>query len=146
MLVPGGPLMLGCVAIPVEMHLKGHSDGDCAAHATADALLSAGLATDLGSVFPVSDVNRGISGCTILGKTRQLLDEAGFSIVNIDVSIICDRPALVDYMPAMGSAMAKCLGITDNAITVKARHTEGFIFRESSDGIIALAMVLVEKL
>ena len=143
-LVPGGPLMLGCVAIPVDIHLKGHSDGDCAAHATADALLSAALGTSLGKAFPNTDENRGISGCAILQKTRAMLDNAGFSIVNIDVSIICDHPLLKDYLAPMRASMATCLNIPEHSITVKARHVEGFIFHDTREGIAALAVVLVE--
>ena len=144
-LTTGGPLRLGCLEIPVEMHLQGHSDGDCAAHATADALLSAAGVGDLGSQFPTTRENLGISGCVILKKSAKVLKKLGFVIVNIDVSIICDTPVLHDYLPKMSSSMARCLDIPDANIMVKARHSEGFIFHNTRNGIAALAVVLLDK-
>jgi len=135
--------MLGCVAIQTDIHLDGHSDGDCAAHSIADALLSATIGRDLGDVFPVTPENKNISGCSILKKTAKLMDDAGYSIVNIDLSIICDRPRLAPYLESMRIAMSECLGIGLRDIMVKARHVEGLTFRDEDAGIAALAAVLV---
>lgn len=142
-LVPGGPLKLGCIALPIDMHLRGHSDGDCAAHAVADALLSAAISRDLGDVFPLTPENLGISGCSILQKTVDLMNKAGASIVNVDLSIICDQPQLVRHLESMRIAMAGCLDIRQNYIMIKARHVEGLAFRREHAGIAALAAVLV---
>ena len=143
-LVEGGPLMLGCTALPVDTHLKGHSDGDCAAHAVADALLSAGLSLDLGMVFPTDSNNLDRPGCSILMHTASLLRDADCHVLNIDLSIICDHPTLAPYLDDMRVAMAACLGISSNAMMVKARHVEGLAFRENS-GIAALSSVLVMR-
>jgi len=144
-LVTGGPLMLGCIALPVDMHLQGHSDGDCAAHAVADALLSATISRDLGSLFPTTPENTGISGSSILKKTAFMLDAAGYSIVNIDLSIVCDQPHLAQYLEQMRIAMADCLNIKKGDIMVKARHVEGLAFQGKNTGIAALAVVLVSN-
>ena len=139
-LVDGGPLRLGCVEIPWDRHLSGHSDGDCAAHAVADALLSAALSTDLGTVFPTNEANKGRSGASILKRTAELLKDHSCKIANIDLSILCDQPKLADYLEGMRKAIARHLGIKETDVTVKARHLEGLF---PPTGIAAVATVLI---
>ena len=141
--VEKGPLFLGCTALNYDVHLEGHSDGDCIAHSIADGLLSAALRTSLGQTFPVVKENKGISGQKILSKVRQLLDKENWHIVNIDTTVIADYPVLGPYVDLMVKNTAAALGIDETYLMIKPRHSEG-LFRDFY-GIICMSVVLVER-
>ena len=125
-LVEGRQLILGGVAIPFEKGLLGHSDGDVICHAAADALLGAGGLGELGEHFPPSDPQwKDTPGAVFLRRARDLLAERGFSIVHLDVVVILERPLLLPYRDQMRRKLAEALGISESAVSVKAKTAEG---------------------
>ncbi len=142
--VLGGPLWLGCTRIDHDHHLAGHSDGDAAAHAIADALLSAAGLGDLGTFLPATDPTiRGISGENVLKRAAAGLAWRGAAIVNVDCSIVCETPALAPHLPKMIEATAAALGIDASRVSLKPRHAEGMGFVGRSEGVAAQAVALV---
>ncbi|MDQ5815829.1 MAG: 2-C-methyl-D-erythritol 2,4-cyclodiphosphate synthase [Actinomycetota bacterium] len=140
------PLILGGVTIPDAPGLAGHSDADVVSHAIADALLgSAGLG-DLGQLFPSDDRWKDASSLEILRLTAQKLTEAGYTIENVDVTIVAQRPRLASFRSAMVERVADALGASLPDISVKATTTDGMGSIGRAEGIAALAVVLVKRL
>lgn len=145
-LVPERKLILGGVEIPYEKGLLGHSDADVLLHAIMDALLGAAALGDIGRHFPDSDpAYKGISSLLLLQKTGELLAEAGFGIVNIDSTVIAQRPKLKDYIEEMRNNIARVLGMGPADVSVKATTEEGLGFTGEGQGISAAAVCLIEK-
>ncbi|HCU08049.1 MAG TPA: bifunctional 2-C-methyl-D-erythritol 4-phosphate cytidylyltransferase/2-C-methyl-D-erythritol 2,4-cyclodiphosphate synthase [Clostridiales bacterium] len=139
-LVPGRPLWLGCVEIPYDMGLLGHSDADVVAHAVADALLGAAAMGDIGKHFPDSDQRyKDMSGKTLLEDTAQLLRDAGFTISSIDATLSCEQPKITPYVEEMRVRMARALGIDAVDVSIKATTQEGLGFSGRGEGMAALA-------
>ncbi len=144
-LVPGRPLMLGCVRIPYEEGLLGHSDADVAAHAAADALLGAAALGDIGKHFPDSDpACEGMPGIKLLGRTAQILRDAGFSIVNLDITIIAEVPEMAPHIMRMRQSMAEALGIDVGMVSIKATSEEGLGATGKGRAIAAMASALIK--
>lgn len=143
-LVPERSLVLGGVTIPYEFGLLGHSDADVLIHAIMDALLGAVGAGDIGRHFPDNDqVYRDIQSTDLLKKVMHIVSESGFSIVNIDATIIAERPKLAGYIPEMRQNLAKIAETDPTRINIKATTTEGLGFSGRGEGIAALAVVLL---
>jgi 2-C-methyl-D-erythritol 2,4-cyclodiphosphate synthase len=141
---PGRPLILGGVEIPYDRGLAGHSDADVVTHAICDALLGAAALGDLGKHFPPSDPNlAGISSLTLLGHTRRLLDDAGYLILNLDATIIAQRPKLADFIPRMRAQIAEAAGVLPGEVSIKATTTDGLGFTGRGEGIAAQAVALI---
>ena len=144
-LVTGRRLVLGGVQIPFDKGLEGHSDADVVAHAVMDALLGAAGLPDIGVYFPPSDERfRGADSLVLLSQVREELESSGFSeIVNVDVTVMAERPKLAAHMPKMRACLAGVLGIAVEQVNVKATTTEklGFVGRE--EGIAAEAVCLI---
>ena len=143
-LVDGRPLKLGGIEIPFERGLLGHSDGDCVLHAVCDALLGAMAAGDMGVHFPSSDARwRGADSRVFVAEVRRLVDERQFRIENIDVTAVAQAPRLAPHLEAMRRALAECLGLALERVSVKAKSADhlGALGRE--EGIAALATVLL---
>lgn len=124
-LVPGRPLILGGVRIPSEHGLEGHSDADVLAHAITDALLGAAALGDIGQHFPDSSPHW--AGADSLQFIRLACDElaaAGYAIVNIDSTVILERPKLSDYRAAIRQKLAEALGIDADRVSVKFKTAE----------------------
>ena len=137
-------LILGGVEIPFEMGLLGHSDADVLTHAVMDALLGAAALGDIGEHFPDTDpAYKGISSMILLKKTAEILKEAGYSIENIDATIICQRPKLKPYRPQMAANIAEVLGLPASAVSVKATTEEGLGFTGAMEGIAVQAVCLL---
>ncbi len=125
-LVAGRKLMLGCVEIPYEKGLLGHSDADVICHALADALLGACALGDIGKHFPDSDPEyEGMSGERILRETAAIVRAAGFTIINTDVTLVAERPKVAPYIEEMRRRMAEALGLEKARVSVKATTEEG---------------------
>ena len=145
-LVPDRPLILGGVQIPFDRGLAGHSDADVLTHAICDALLGAAALGDLGRHFPSSDPTlRDISSLELLRRTRQLLDAEGWTILNLDATIIAQRPKLAAYLEAMREWLAAAAGVPLTEVSVKATTTDGIGFTGRGEGLAAQAIALVER-
>ena len=145
-LVEGRKLILGGVDVPYERGLLGHSDADVLAHAITDALLGAAALGDIGKLFPDNDPPyEGADSLALLGRVCALLGEKGYSIGNIDATVIAQRPKLAPHIPQMRENLAKACGIALPQVSVKATTEEGLGFTGSGDGIAASAVCLLEQ-
>lgn len=144
-LAEGRKLVLGGVEIPFERGLAGHSDADVLVHAVMDALLGAAGLKDIGTYFPDSDAKfKNISSLLLLEKVRQILIENSCRVINVDVTLMAQRPKIKDYVPRMIENIAGALQIDEAAVSVKATTTErlGFVGKEEGMAAQAAAMVL----
>ncbi len=143
-LVEGRELWLGGVQIPYEKGLLGHSDADAPLHALTDALLGAAAMGDIGKLFPDSDPKyKGISSILLLEEVGRRLNDAGFTIGNVDVTIVCQAPKLAPYIPQMRERIAKALQIGAEQVSVKATTTERMGYEGRGEGISAQAAAMV---
>jgi 2-C-methyl-D-erythritol 2,4-cyclodiphosphate synthase len=144
-LAPGRPLLLGCVAVPSDQGLLGHSDGDVVAHALADACLgAAGLGT-MGDHFPSNDERwRGVGGREFLELVAAKLAEAGARVVSAQVAVVCARPRLAPFFAAMGEAMSEALATPRGTVVVSATSGDGLGDTGRGEGILASAVALLE--
>lgn len=124
-LVSGRPLILGGVNIPSDLGLAGHSDADVLAHAVTDAILGAAALGDIGLHFPDSDPRwAGADSLQFIAHARDLLSQAGYSIVNIDATVILERPKLKDYRTAIRTRLADALSLEAGRVSVKFKTAE----------------------
>lgn len=145
-LVPGRKLILGGVEIPWELGLLGHSDADVLLHAIMDALLGAAGLGDIGKAFPDSDpALEGVSSVLLLDRTMAMLREHGYQVVNVDATIVAQRPKLAGYIPAMRALIAEHLGVSVDCANVKATTEEKLGFTGDGSGMAAQAVALLEK-
>ncbi len=146
-LVEGRKLILGGVDIPYEKGLLGHSDADVLLHAISDALLGAAALGDIGKHFPPDDPEfLNADSLMLLGRVNALLKEAGYTVGNVDATVIAQRPKLLSYIDEMRKNIASSLDITVDCVSVKATTEEKLGFTGSGDGIAAHAVALIEKL
>lgn len=144
-LVPGRKLILGGVEIPYELGLLGHSDADVLLHALCDALLGAAALGDIGQHFPDSDVRwKGADSRLILREVRKLVATRGYTVGNVDATIIAQAPRMAPHISRMQSHIAADLGIPEDAVNVKATTTERLGFAGRGEGVAAEAVVLLE--
>ena len=145
-LVEGRDLILGGVKIEYEKGLLGHSDADVLLHAISDALLGACAERDIGFHFPDNDQSiKGISSLIILKKCGEILASHGYSVSNIDATIIAQRPKLSPYIEEMRKNIAEALGTEVGNINVKATTEEKLGFTGSGEGISAHAVCIVNN-
>lgn len=145
-LVENRKLILGGVEIPFEKGLLGHSDADVLVHAISDSLLGALALGDIGKLFPDNDPKyEGADSLEILKTVCDLVTENGFSIVNIDSTILCQTPKLQKYIDEMRSNIAKACGVYISDVSVKATTEEGLGFTGTGDGIAAHAVCMLER-
>lgn len=144
-LVGGRPLMLGGIRIPHEKGLDGHSDADVVLHALADALLGAAAQRDIGHHFPPSDpLYKDADSAELLEQVRDIVREAGFpEIVNVDITIMAERPKLAPHIDRMRERISRILEIDVDRVSVKATTTERLGFTGREEGIAALAVCLI---
>ncbi len=144
-LVADRPLVLGGVSIPFERGLLGHSDGDAAAHALADALLGAAGLGDLGSHFPSTDAAwKDVAGTRLLAETRRLLAEKNTIPLQVDLTILAEAPKLAPHREDMARALGRAIGCDPALVSVKARTHDGLGEIGRGEAIAAYAVVLVE--
>ncbi len=145
-LVPNQPLILGGVRIPYLYGLQGHSDADVLLHAICDALLGAIAEGDIGRHFPDTDPQyRDIRSTLLLERVLTKVKEKGFHLINVDATIVAQKPKFLDFIPRMVSEIAQILKIDTARINVKATTTEGLGFTGRGEGIAAYAVALVEE-
>ena len=144
-LVQGRRLVLGGVDIPWERGLDGHSDADVLVHAVMDALLGAAGLEDIGCLFPDGDdAYLGISSILLLQRVSALLKERGITVVNVDATLLAQRPKLAPYRQAMRENIALALDIPAERVGVKATTEEHLGFTGEELGMAAHAVALVE--
>ncbi len=142
----GIPLWLGCVHIPFDRGLAGHSDGDAAAHACIDALLGATGKGDIGAWFPSSDERwRGAHGADLLRHVWDRLRGEGWILENLDLTILVQEPRLAPHRDAMRAAIAAALGAPVECVSIKATTTDGLGAVGRSEGVLALATALLSR-
>ena len=145
-LVEGRPLILGGVTVPHSLGLSGHSDGDALIHAVVDAVLGAAGMGDIGGRFPSSDdAYKDADSLTFLSAIAPELAQAGWSIENVDATIIAQRPALSPFVREMAANMAQALAIDSNQINVKATTSDRLGIAGREEGIAAFAVALLEQ-
>ncbi len=144
-LVEERELILGGVHVPFERGALGHSDGDVLAHALADALLGAAALGDLGARFPDTDSRwKDADSMALLARCAEAVREAGFDIVNVDATIVIERPKLASYIDWMRANVASRLGLSLDAVSVKAKTTEGLGYTGDGTGLEVHAVALLE--
>lgn len=145
-LTKGRKLILGGVDIPYEYGLLGHSDADVLTHAIMDAILGAAGLGDIGKLFPDSDDSfKDISSIILLDKVNKKIKELGYSIGNIDSTIIAQAPKMAGYIPDMKNIYSMTLNIPTEDINIKATTEEGLGFTGNKEGISAFAVCLLYK-
>ncbi|HEX9883135.1 MAG TPA: 2-C-methyl-D-erythritol 2,4-cyclodiphosphate synthase [Desulfobaccales bacterium] len=145
-LVEGRPLILGGVTIPYHLGLLGHSDADVLTHAIGDALLGSVGAGDLGSHFPDKDpAYKDISSLILLERIMAMVRDRGFAPVNVDATVVAEKPRLAPHLPEMRARLAPILGLAPEDVNLKATTTEHMGFAGRGEGIAAYAVVLVAK-
>jgi 2-C-methyl-D-erythritol 2,4-cyclodiphosphate synthase len=144
-LVEGRPLMLAGCVVPFELGEDGHSDGDVLIHALIDALLGAAALGDIGTHFPPGDPEyKDISSRILLVRTRDLLQNNGFSIQNCDCTVVIERPKLLPHIPLMKANLAVDLGLFEAAISIKAKTKESVDATGRGEAIESYAVALIK--
>jgi 2-C-methyl-D-erythritol 2,4-cyclodiphosphate synthase len=145
-MAPGRPLVLGGVVVPSEDGLEGHSDADALLHAVMDALLGAAGLNDIGHHFPPGDERyRGASSLGLLQEVRRLVERAGWQVVNVDSTVVAERPKLAPFLGAMKRAIGESLGVDQARIGIKATTNEGLGAMGRREGIAAMAVALLVR-
>jgi len=145
-LVAGRPLMLGGIAVPSELGEDGHSDGDVLLHALTDAILGAGALGDIGRHFPPSDARwKDADSSIFLVGALSLLETAGWRPVNIDATIVLEKPRLAPHIDGIRQKIASLAGMEIAEVSVKAKTKEGLDAVGRGEAVEAMAVVLVER-
>ena len=140
---PGIPLKLGGVALAHEKGLGGHSDGDVLLHAVTDALLGAVAAPDIGALFPPSDPKwKGADSVVFLGEALKRVRDAGYSLANMDASLVLAAPKIGPHAATIRAHLAKLLGVPADCVGLKAKTPEGLNLENTA---VAHVVVLLEK-
>lgn len=146
-LAPGRALMLGGVEVPSDLGEVGHSDGDALFHAIVDAMLGAVAAGDIGRHFPPSDPRwKDAPSRVFVERASEILAEAGWRVVNVDSTVILERPRLAPLADDLRASIADALGLPVDAVSVKAKTHEGVGPVGRLEAIEAQAAVLVERI
>lgn len=145
-LVAGRPLIIGGVQIEHELGLDGHSDADVLTHAVIDALLGAAAMGDIGMHFPDSDERwRGADSIALLRHVVALLSDSGWAIVNVDTTLVMERPKIGPYRDRIVAELADGLGVPLDSVNLKATTGEGIGFVGRGEGVAALATAALER-
>jgi 2-C-methyl-D-erythritol 2,4-cyclodiphosphate synthase len=144
--VEGRRLVLGGIEVPFDRGLLGHSDADALAHAISDALLGAAALGDLGGHFPDSDPSwKDADSMVLLEACAERVREGGYTIANIDATIVVERPKLAPYIGAMRENLATRLQLPLECVSIKAKTSEGMGYTGDGTGIAAYAVAAIEK-
>ena len=145
-LVEGRKLILGGVDVPYEKGLLGHSDADVLLHAVSDAILGAAARGDIGTHFPDTDERfQGADSGKLLAEVVRLVRAAGYTIGNVDATIVAQAPKLLPYIPRMRENIARLLGVAVGDVNVKATTEERLGFTGSGEGMSAYAVAGIER-
>ena len=140
----GRPLILGGVRIAESDGLRGHSDADVLTHAIIDALLGAAALGDIGTHFPPDDARwQDADSQDLLTRTIDLLARHGYRVGNVDSTVVAEGPRLAPHIPAMRARLARTLGITEDAVSVKATRPEGLGALGRGEGMTVQAVAQI---
>ena len=141
---PPGPLVLGGVLIPGDVHLEGHSDGDAVAHAITDAVLGAAGLGDIGEMFSDSDpANRGRDSIDMLRNAVTRLEQAGFRVQNVDVVVVAEQPRIGPHRERMRDRLSEALRLAPACVSVKGKTNEGMGWIGRGEGIACIAVATI---
>ena len=144
-LAAGNVFMLGGVPIDYPLGPVAHSDGDTLIHAVIDALLGAAALGDIGSHFPDSDPQwRGSAGVVLLEQTCRMIENNGYTVGNVDATIVLERPKLASYVPKMRQTLADTMKIEVDRVSVKAKTNEGLDAAGRGQAVAVYAVALLE--
>lgn len=142
---PGDHLIIGGVRIPFDKQFRAHSDGDVLLHAIADALLGAAAMGDIGQHFPdTDDAYKGMNSRDLLRQVVSIITDKGYRCVNIDATIIAQAPKMMPHLPRMIEHIASDVGLSTDAVNVKATTTEQLGYCGRGEGIASMASTLLE--
>lgn len=142
----GDHVVIGGVRIPHQHSLAAHSDGDVALHALCDAMLGAAALGDIGRHYPPSDSQwENADSRDLLRKVNLMLKHEGWSVINADITLVCEQPKITPHAPQMQANIAADLDLDTTDISVKATTSEGLGFCGRGEGITALAVVLIKS-
>lgn len=145
-LVPERDLWLGGIKVEHSLGLEGHSDADVLIHAICDAMLGAANLRDIGYHFPDNkEEYKDIDSKILLFNTMELLRDAGYTLENIDATIVAQLPKLSPYIPKMQKTLAEVLQVESDLVSIKATTTEHLGFAGREEGIAAYAVVLIQR-
>ncbi|MGI6248589.1 MAG: 2-C-methyl-D-erythritol 2,4-cyclodiphosphate synthase [Acutalibacteraceae bacterium] len=145
-LVPGRKLIIGGVEIPFDLGLEGHSDADVLLHAVSDSLLGAAGLGDIGKHFPDKDpAYKDADSLELLKTVINMLSNEGYSVVNIDATVIAQKPKLAPYSDEMTNNIAQACLTGKESVNIKATTQEGLGFAGRMEGIAAMAVCLISK-
>ena len=143
---PGGPLRLGGVDIPSDRHLVAHSDGDAVCHAVTDALLGASALGDIGALFPdTASENKGRDSVDMLTRAMDAVGRAGFTLSNIDVTVIAESPKVGPWRDAIRARLAAALGLDIGAVSIKGKTNEGMGWIGRGEGLACIAVATIQR-
>lgn len=136
--------MLGGVAIPDAPGLRGHSDGDAVAHVVIDAILGAAGLGDIGALFPDTDpAHAGADSIELLASAVRRLHDGGFRVVNVDVTVVAERPRISPHAAAMRERLGRTLGTGPGGVSIKGKSNEGLGWIGRGEGLAAIAVATV---
>ena len=143
---PGGPLVLGGVRIPSDVHLRGHSDGDAIAHAVTDAILGAAALGDIGSLFPdTDDANAGRDSIEMLAAAVLRVRDAGWRVGQLDVVVVAESPKIAPHREAIRARIAGATGISASDVSIKGKTNELMGFVGRGEGIACMATATIVR-
>jgi 2-C-methyl-D-erythritol 2,4-cyclodiphosphate synthase len=143
----GRRLVLGGVEIPGETGLLGHSDADAVAHAVTDAILGAVGLGDIGTHFPPTDERwRGVDSLRLLRDAVDLAGAENYQVVNVDVTVVCERPRIGAHAQAMKERLGAVIGIGPGHVSVKGKSNEGMGWIGRGEGVAVIAVALVDSI
>ncbi|HEY4305891.1 MAG TPA: 2-C-methyl-D-erythritol 2,4-cyclodiphosphate synthase [Gemmatimonadaceae bacterium] len=141
---PPGPLVLGGVSIPSDVHLHGHSDGDAIAHAVTDAVLGAAGAGDIGEMFSDKDpANKGKDSIEMLRAAVSRVQAKGWRVQQVDVTVVTEQPKIAPHRAAMRERLASVLQVDVDAISVKGKTNEGMGWIGRGEGLACMAVATI---
>lgn len=143
----GRRLVLGGVEIPGETGLSGHSDADAVAHAITDAILGAVALGDIGTHFPPGDDRwRGADSLELLRRAVDLAGAENYQVVNVDVTVVCERPRIGPWAEAMRERLGEAIGIGPRQVSIKGKSNEGMGWIGRGEGVAVIAVALVDSI
>jgi len=143
---PGGPMRLGGIDLPADVHCAGHSDGDAICHALTDAVLGAAGLGDIGELYPDTDpANRGRDSAEMLGAALVLVRRERFRVANVDVTVVAERPKIGPHRDAIRARLAAVLGVDARAVGVKGKTNEGMGWVGRGEGLAVIAVATLAR-